>query len=364
MRDLSYHHAFNLIRNLGPARFARLKRQFPSLDIAWRASASELVNAGLEQPIVDGIISKRREIDPAKEMEKLTASGIAVVVAEDDAYPPLLRHLHNAPAVLYVRGSIAALSHPFPIAIVGTRKISAYGKQTAPLMARDLSSAGMSVVSGLALGVDASAHEAALAAGGPTIAVLGCGVDTQSIYPPQNKELAERIAAGAGALISEFPPGTEPLKLHFPFRNRIIAGMAMATLVIEADEKSGALITAAAALEYGREVFAVPGSIFSPVSRGPNALIRKGATPVVRASEILEELHLQQASTHIQAREIHADTPQEAEILKLLSSEPVHINEIIRSLRGEAPAVSSALVMMELKGKIRNIGSMQYVKNT
>ena len=198
-------------------------------------------------------------------------------------------------------------------------------------------------------------------AGGRTVAVLGCGIDEKSIYPAANRAVAHNIIESDGAIISELPLYSLPLKMNFPHRNRIIAGLSLGTLVVEADISSGALITASATLEYNRQVFAVPGSVFNPMSRGPNNLLKLGAKAVTAANDILEELNLTSAASEIQKRKIIPENAHEEKLLALLSSDPVHIDELIKKSGLRAGEVSSTLTLMEIKGKVKNLGAQQYV---
>ncbi len=262
-----------------------------------------------------------------------------------------------APPVLYVRGALSPQDE-WAIAIVGTRRPTTYGREAAALFASTLTGAGLTIVSGLARGIDGEAHRAALEAGGRSIAVMGCGVDT--IYPPEHARLAQQIMEN-GALVSDYAPGTPPDAANFPPRNRIIAGMSLATLVVEAGEESGALLTARYAADQGRDVFAVPGNVFSPTSRGANRLIQDGAQPAIEPNDILAALDLVRAAEHRQARMLLPDSPTEARLLEILGRDPLHVDAI--RLRAEMPIeeVSSALAMMELKGLVRHVGGMQYV---
>ena len=244
---------------------------------------------------------------------------------------------------------------------MGTRKYSSYGQQAVEYIVKDLVRNNLTIVSGLALGIDALAHQAALAAGGKTVAVLGSGLDKQNIYPSQNRYLVNKIMETGGSVISEFPLGTPPLRYNFPQRNRLISGLSLGTLIIEAGEKSGALITAAYALEQNREVFAVPGSIHSLVSAGPNKLIKEGARVVTSASDIIETLNLTQATAYISAKKIMPEGENEKKIASLLSFEPIHIDELVRASGLDTAAANSTLVIMEMKGMIKNLGGMYYI---
>jgi DNA processing protein len=240
---------------------------------------------------------------------------------------------------------------------VGTRRATPYGRQAAEKIAGELARAGVIIVSGLARGIDAVAHNAALAAGGRTLAVLGSGLDR--IYPSEHKGLAQRVV-GSGALISEFPLGEPPDAPNFPRRNRIVAGLARGTLVVEADRESGALITVDFALEQGRDVYAVPGSIFSPVSRGTNTLIKEGAKPVMSADDILEDLEM--SAVEPVSAPPAVDTDEEAVVLALLSTDPMHIDDIGRLTQLPMSILGGTLAMMELKGTARQMGGQYYVR--
>jgi len=359
--DDKYYNALNQIPQIGSIRFHKLRNFFPNMEAAFRAPLSDLTKAGLEPNIAEIVVTKRPTIDPDLEMEKLEREHVKLVTFNNDNYPKLLKEIYNPPAVLCVRGNFSLTENEYAIAIVGTRKISPYGKQVTPRLASDLARSGVVIVSGLALGVDEYAHRATVEAGGKTIAVLGSGIDDKSIYPAVNRSIAKRIIESGGALISELPLYSLPLKMHFPYRNRIIAGLSLGTVVVEADVQSGALITAKSALEFNRQVFAVPGSVYNKVSQGPNNLLKMGAKAVTEASDILEELNLIAVNQEIIARKILPDTPDEKKLLDLLSQEPTHINKLIKESGMPAQEVSSILTMMEIKGKVKNLGAMQYV---
>ncbi|HCI81532.1 MAG TPA: DNA-protecting protein DprA, partial [Ktedonobacter sp.] len=265
-----------------------------------------------------------------------------------------------APIVLYIYGRLAENDSRFTIGVVGTRKMSSYGRQVTERFTTDLAKANLTIVSGLALGVDTVAHHAALNAGGRTLAILANGLDT--IYPAENLSLAKRIVeSGCGALISAYPLGVRPDAGNFPARNHIIAGLSLGVLVTEAPPKSGALITAGSALQQGREVFAVPGGIFSASSAGVNKLILDGAHPVISAKDIVEQLDLRMVPEHVEAQAILPNNDEERTLLKHLSQEAQHIDELTRASEMEPHVVSATLTMMELKGMVRQVGPMQYV---
>jgi len=285
-----YYNAFNLIEGFGPVSFKKLLTYFNSFEIAWQSQINEFIQVGLSTSLIEHIKKQRPKINPDWEMERLAKEKIDLITIQDKNYPKLLKEIYSPPALLYVKGTLK-LEDKFALGIVGTRKLSAYGRQITPLITADLAQSGLTIVSGLAKGIDTLAHQAALQAKGRTIAVLGSGINKANIYPFVNQQLAEEISQN-GAVISEFSIDTEPLPQHFPQRNRIISGLSLGTLVIEAPEKSGALITAKDALEQNRSVFAIPGPIYSPNSLGPNNLIKMGAKLVSQANDILQELNL------------------------------------------------------------------------
>ena len=359
MEDPKYWNAINLDPKIGPKRFKLLYNHFRDMEQAFKADFSELKRAGLEKKIIEHFMAKRAEVDPDQEMEKLEKEEIRIITIKDKEYPKRLKEIYNPPGLLYIRGEFIK-EDELALAVVGTRKISSYGKQVTPEIVRDLASSKITIVSGLALGVDALAHQSALEAKGRTIGVLGCGLDRQSIYPSSNRKLAEQIEEN-GAVITEYPIGTLPLKQHFPARNRIIAGLALGTLVVEAPETSGALLTARHSLEQNRDVFAIPGSIYSKTSFGPNNLVKMGAKLVTQAQDILDELNLNLAVQYQETKKIAPDTKEEAKLLEYLSKEPVHIDKLVEKSGLDAGTVSSVLTLMEMKGKVRNLGSMNYV---
>lgn len=357
--NLKYWIAFNRIRGIGRARFKLLESGFDSIQTAWSASESELRAAGLDARTIRAIVNGRQSVNPDAELETLERSGVRALTWHDADYPPRLKQIYDLPPLLYVKGKLLP-DDERSIAVVGTRKPSPYGVQVAEKIVRDIAEAGVAVVSGLARGVDGIAHGAALNGGARTIAVLGSGVDV--IYPREHQRLAARIVEN-GALVSEHPLGTRPDARNFPRRNRIMSGMTLGTLVIEAGKESGALITAGQALEENREVFAVPGNIFSPTSKGVNSLIRKSeAKLVTNCEEILIELNLTAVSRQIQMAAIFPEDETEAELLRYITYDPVHIDDVCRSSGKAAAHVSSTLAMMELKGLVKQVGGMNYIR--
>ena len=301
-------------------------------------------------------------------MERLEKLGVQVLTVDDPAYPSRLHEIYDPPFLLYVLGEMLRDDEP-AITIVGTRRITAYGREVTHRFASELSRQGVNIVSGLARGVDAVAHQAALEAGGRTTSAQACGLD--QVYPAAHAGLARRIAE-QGAIVSDYPLGTRPKPEYFPRRNRILAGLTMATLVVEAPEKSGALITARYANEEGRQVLAVPGGILSPASRGTNRLIQDGAKPVLELNDLLEEMNLQVAVRQMPIPGLApADEPvpgpapadgNEAALLRLITAEPTHIDELCRASDLPMATVGSTLALMELKGLVRQIGAMSYVR--
>jgi DNA processing protein len=328
--ERAYWIAFNHIRGVGSARVQRMLKAFGNLQSAWDASRGSLLEAGLDERATDAIVSNRFQLDPESLLNRYAERGIRALVWEDAEYPLRLKELPTPPPVLYVRGALREADN-LSVAVVGTRKTTAYGREVTRMFASLLAANGITVVS---------------------------GVDV--VYPPEHGRLARRIEE-SGALISDYPPGTPPDAVNFPPRNRIIAGLAVATLVVEAGEESGALLTASYAADYGRDVFAVPGSVLSESSRGCNRLIASGAHPAISPDELLCALDLNRIVPNIQMRMAIPDSPVEAKILDALSSEPLHIDLLRAKVNLPVEEVSGALAMMELKGMVRPVGGMQYI---
>jgi len=360
MNDLKYWVALNNFNKFGPVRFKKLSKYFPDLESAFKASLSELIHSGIENNIAEEFMAVRPEIVPDKLMEKLNNEAIKVVIIDDQAYPKLLKQIYDPPPLLYYRGNLSQQDE-FALAVVGSRKYSGYGQQVTEQIVKGLVKNNLTIVSGLALGIDSISHLAALSAKGRTIAVLGSGLDRQNIYPSQNRYLADKVVASGGVIFSEFPLGTLPLKHHFPQRNRLISGLSLATLIIEAGEKSGSLITAAHALEQNREVFAVPGNIYSPLSVGSNNLIKLGAKVAISADDIIEALNLVRVASFIESKTIMPESAEEEKILTILNHEPRHIDELVRLTKLDTAIINSTLTIMEMKGMVKNLGGMQYV---
>jgi DNA processing protein len=352
-----YYIGFNLVRGIGAVRLKSLVDFFGRIDIAWQAPADALAAAGLPASVVENMLLVRGETRPEEILENALREGIQVLTWEDEQYPQRLRAIDQSPPVIYMRGEIT-LEDDWAVAIVGTRRVTSYGRQVTEELASYLANNRISVVSGLARGVDAAAHQAVIKAGGRTLAVLGCGVDV--IYPPEHKKMAEAVVEN-GALISDYPPGTAPESSNFPPRNRIISGLARAVVVVEAGVESGALITARYAVEQGREVFAVPGSIYAPMSKGTNRLIFDGAAPFLKLEDVLQSLDIEKVQAYKQARLFLPADEMEKKILAELGDEPVHIDEIRAGAEISAAEAISKLTMLELTGHVRNVGGMNYV---
>ena len=347
----------NLVKGIGAVRFETLIAHFGSPQAAWEAPAQQLKSIGLPTQVVDALLNIRSSVNLEQIWADIQEKGINLITLLDETYPARLKQIDQPPPVLYALGELAPKDE-WAVAIVGTRRYTHYGRQAAEEIAAFLAQNGVTVVSGLARGVDSIAHRAALDAGGRTIAVLGSGVD--QIYPAENRGLAAEMA-GRGAVLSDYALGTPPEAGNFPPRNRIIAGLSIAVVVVEAGERSGARITANFAVEQGREVFAVPGNIFSPQSKGTNQLIREGAHPLLAPEDLLEVLNLSMVTEHQKARVVLPANAVEAAIFEVLGHEPVHVDQIGQQAKLPIEQISATLTLMELKGMVRQVGGMRYV---
>ncbi|MGF1503544.1 MAG: DNA-protecting protein DprA [Chloroflexi bacterium] len=360
--ERQYWVGFSYVKGIGPTRVRQLLAYFGSLEEAWHAGRDALQEAGLDKRALKSLLETRPRLNTAGELARLDKLGIAVLTWEDEDYPPLLaelRAIDHAPPVIYMRGTLTQRDQ-WALAVVGTRRISAYGRQVTRTLVGDIARGGVTVISGMAKGIDAEAHQAALEAGARTIAVLPCGMDT--IYPPEHRGLATQIVQ-QGAVLTQFPLGTKPEAGNFPPRNRTLSGLARGVLVIEAGHKSGALITANHALEQGREVFAVPGNITMRNSDGTNRLIRDGAHPVTEAHDVLEVLDMDRVEQHISAQQaLPPMSDIEQTINDVLSFEPTHVDEIVQASGLPTNQVTSTLTMLVLKGLAQEVDTMVYVK--
>jgi DNA processing protein len=356
--ELPYLVGLSLLPGIGPARFQKLLAHFGDPQRAWGASEQELLRLGVDAKTMPALLAKRRSLSLDAEMERLRRLGVTVISGDDPTYPPRLREIYNAPPLLYVRGELLRQDEQ-SLGVVGARAPSMYGKEIAARIVPELVRNGLTIVSGLARGIDSIAHHEALRAGGRTIAVLGCGIDV--VYPPENRSLFERITQH-GAVVTDYPLGTKPDAFNFPARNRIISGLTLGTLIVEAKLTSGALITADYALEQNREVFAFPGRATDRGSAGCNQLIRDGRAKLVTSTEdIFAELDLTAAVQQLEIKLALPVNDEESRLLALLSSEPVHIDDLSRQSTLPPPTVASTLMMLELKGSVRQVGTMSYV---
>jgi DNA processing protein len=358
MSDREYLVAVSSFIPFGPARIKLLLSYFGSAKKIWQAEKSKLINLGLGEQRTADFVKYREELNCQKYFAKLEKLSIGCFTFSDKAYPPNLKDLPNAPIVLYIKGKLK-VSDINAVAIVGSRKMTAYGREVTGKFSSELASFGVTVVSGLARGIDTEAHQAALSVGGRTIAVLGCGLDL--VYPPENTQLASEIVH-SGALLSEYPLGYPAIPLNFASRNRIISGLAKAVLVIEGAEKSGTLLTASHAAEQGRTVFAVPGQITSPLSGAPLFLIKNGAKMATSTKDILEELDIQIKVDREVVEKILPASPEEEKILAILENENLHLDEIARISSLATSIISARLTMMELKGLVKSLGGGIYKK--
>jgi DNA processing protein len=352
-----YWIGFNLIPGIGRVKFTQIENYFGDIEKAWHAGPDEFKKAGLEDSAVNSVVQWRPKISLDAEIEKLERYNIKAFNYHDNGYPSRLKEIHDFPPVIYIRGNILD-EDEYCLAVVGTRNPSAYGRQLTEEIVSELARNKITIVSGLAKGIDTIAHRSALNAGGRTVAVMGGGLD--SVYPAENANLARNIIKN-GAMTSEYAPGTKPRPENFPRRNRIMSGLCLGVLVIEAGETSGSLITAHLAFEQDREVFAIPGSVLSPASIGTNKLIMEGTARLVRnAGDILQELNLTAVAEQLEIKEVIPSSDTEALILKNLGAEPKHIDEVCRASGLPVSVTSSTLAMMELKGMVKQIGAMNY----
>lgn len=361
--ELKYLNALNKIVGLGSQKMRALISYFGEPENIWRADFNALLASHIGEKIAAKICEERKTIDPDAEWEKMQKENVRMITLESPGYPALLKETSHPPYIIYIKSADETLdlnARPM-ISIVGSRKYTSYGAQVAGSFARDLAQAGVIVVSGMAMGIDALAHRGALDGGGKTIAILGGSLDDKNIYPRVNFQLSREIM-NQGALMSDYPIETPAgLPGNFPARNRIIAGLSLGTLVIEAGVESGTLITANCALEYNREVFSVPGSIFSSQSAGTNNLLRQGAKIVTGVKDILEELNLNEGREKTRPLPKIPENKEEEILLKYLSTEPLHIDNISKLSKLGAVSVSSTLTMMEIKGWVKNIGGQNYI---
>lgn len=341
----------------GPARIKLLRKYFGSAEKTWKTKSKKLIEIGLRPKTVDKFEKHREEFSFNKYFNNLKKSNIDYVTIDDANYPENLIDLDDAPSVLYVKGKLS-LDDVNAVAIVGSRKMTSYGKEVTKKFASELASYGVTIVSGLAFGIDVAAHKTCLEVGGRCIAVLASGVDV--ITPRSNEWLGVEIIKKGGAIVSEFPPGTIPQRQFFPHRNRIISGLSKAVIVVEGMKKSGTLHTASHAANQGRQVFAVPGQITSPMSGAPHFLIKNGAKIAMNTQDILEELDLQLKVDKEAVERVMPSDETEKKLLETLANEPLHMDEITRVSNLPVSDISAKLTIMELKGLVKNMGGGVY----
>lgn len=352
-----YWIALNTVKGIGAVRFKTLLDSFADAEAAWKADESQLRAAGLGPKVIENFLQIRTTLNFERVAQELENHQVKVLTWEDENYPRKLKEIDQAPPLLYMKGEVST-EDDWAIAVVGTRRATAYGRQVAAELGAFLAHQGITVVSGLARGVDSIAQQAALKAGGRTIAVLAHGLDR--VYPPENRALAEDIVSN-GALISDYALGVPPESSNFPPRNRIISGLSTAVVVVEAGQRSGALITAEFAANQGREVFAVPGNMYAQQSKGTNRLISQGAHPLLNFEHLIEALDLELMTMHKSARKSLPEDATEAKVYGLLTTEPMHVDEIGVQMEMPIDQLSSTLALMELKGLVRQVGGMNFV---
>ncbi len=365
MSDLKYWIALNFIPDVGPVLAGRLLSAFGSPENIFHASVHELKQIeDVGESRARNIAGFRQWDHVSREIERAEKNKIRLLTRDDKAYPETLRRIHGAPVVLYIKGELKD-DDKYAIAMVGSRNSTIYGLQMAEKISQRLAQSGLTVVSGMARGIDSASHKSVLKAGGRTVAVLGSGIDVP--YPPENKSLIGEIAS-SGAVVSEFPFGTLPNRENFPMRNRIISGLSLGVIVVEAALDSGSLITVAYALEQGREVFAVPGNVTSINSKGTNDLIKKGAKLVESAEEVLNEIG-PQIKGLLREEITEAKKPQpamsdeEKAVFDYLGNEPKHIDAIIREINLPTNKALSILLSLELKGAVRQTQGKHFSLN-
>ncbi|MHC4664710.1 MAG: DNA-processing protein DprA [Planctomycetota bacterium] len=362
--------------NVGPTTFAKLLKHFGSVDRALSASVGELTRVdGIGSRTAEEIVGSRDKFDTEAELDLAERLGVWIIHLNDERYPPVLKRIYDPPPVLYIKGTLSRQDN-LAIAIVGTRRCSLYGKEQSSRLAHLLAAAGFTICSGMARGIDSAAHQGVLSAGGRTIAVQGCGL--ANVFPPENKKLFELIVE-SGACISELPLQYEPLSENFPPRNRIIAGLSLGTIVVEAGLYSGALITARAALDNNREVMAVPGKIDSPLSKGAHQLIKQGAKLVESVEDVMEALGYigHELQEHVTAEAEKAAEEMEMPLFDVsqlnlsadekaihdcLGKEPLHIDGIIGQTDLEPGKINAGLISLRLKGLIKQLPGSLYLK--
>jgi len=358
---MNYHAWLAHFPKITYKRYTALKSYFVDLKKLYEAELDEIIKSGLEENIAYEFLTWRDKNPIEKILENLHKENIKTVSLGESHYPTLLSEITDPPHTLFFRGTLPSSNIP-SLGVVGTRKMTTYGKMICEDLIYPIARQGVVIVSGLALGIDGIAHTTTIKADGITLAVLGSGINKLNIYPSTHKQLSEKIISTGGAILSEYPPGFLPTQYSFPARNRIIAGLTLGTLVIEAPTKSGALITTRCALDYNREVMAVPHALTSPTGAGPNNLIKFGAKLITEPNDILEALNLQTIRQTTPSKSSDNNSETENKILNCLTKEPKNIDQIILESKLDSPTVNSTLMLMEIKGLIKNSGAMNYIK--
>jgi DNA processing protein len=347
----------------GPASLKRLYDYYGDWQSLYRITVTDLTKLGIDQALADDFIKWRVSFDLGRSLELITAEKIQTVLCDEANYPQTLLNIPQPPLVIFYRGLLNNSLWPRSLSVVGSRRYSRYGERLVTDLIRPMARAGLTIVSGLALGIDALAHQATLLEQGLTVAVLGSGLDRASLYPVTNQRLAEAIINHQGVVMSEFPPGTPSFKYNFPRRNRIIAGLSQGTLVIEAALKSGSLITARYAVDYGKEVMAVPGYIYSEMSSGTNNLIQQGAKLIGSAQDILDALSLNASFELMPSVASSSLEPMEILILELLHGSAKTINELTKATKLDISQINARLSVMEIKGLVIKTGPASFSPN-
>lgn len=359
MSDDKYLVALCSFTDFGPRRVTLLINYFKNAKRAWNVEKKDLLEVGVKDNLADKFIKYRNSFNCDKYFSSLEQKGISYIVKGDKLYPKNLKELDDAPVVLYSLGKLSIFDEN-AVAIVGTRKMTYYGKEVTEKFSSELASLGITIISGLARGIDSVAHRSALNMGGRTIAVIASGLD--NIYPPENIKLANDIVKSGGAILSEYPLGYPALPVNFPSRNRIVSGLSKAVVVIEGYKKSGTLLTASSAAQQGKTVFAVPGQITSPMSEAPHYLLQNGAKWAFCPKDILDELSLEVKVDRDKVAKVLPDSRDEEKIIKLLEAEPLHLDELVRISGGNVSKISSTLMSMRLKGLVKEVGGGVYKK--
>lgn len=361
VNDTHFYAACAKLSGMTAKRFFSLKKACGSAEGVWRAPISQMLACQIERKTAEAIAEARKTVDPERYYEGIRKEGIDVLCFDDERYPALLKEISPPPFALFYRGTLPD-PNAMLLGIVGTRNVTSYGNHITPGIVSDLVQNGFGIVSGLCRGIDTIVHGACLERGGVAIAVLGAGVDDASIYPQRNRLLARHIIENKGCILSEYPPSTHVQAYHFPIRNRIISGLSRGVIIIECTIRSGTMTTARHALEQNRDVFAVPGPIYNPMSAGPHLLIKQGAIPLTSSADVCDHYNRSYAQP-AQQRLLIGENNNEIILLNLLSQTPLAIDELCRMCDLDTRVVTSTLMVMEMKSMVRVIGGTKYVRS-